>query len=172
MSKILHYFKTTSPQGDGNTRSASAPNAIRKLFQNHIPARGRKRLFAIVQKGFCLLFQNHIPVRGRKLHNQQRLRRSDGDFKTTSPQGDGNFLKRFVPRSTPSFQNHIPARGRKLRHDVYPLSKEHNFKTTSPQGDGNSPTRSFPPLTGRPFQNHIPARGRKRFLCCDERHSP
>ena len=40
-------------------------------------------------------------------------------FKTTSPQGDGNFGQTDESLSSgPLFQNHIPARGRKLDHPL------------------------------------------------------
>ena len=59
------HFKTTSPQGDGNACTATV-TALLLIFQNHIPARGRKRFIP---------FQ--VPHEGN-------------NFKTTSPQGDGN----------------------------------------------------------------------------------
>ena len=83
------------------------------------------------------------------------------DFKTTSPQGDGNLASYFSISVISKFQNHIPARGRKpclvfLHQCHFKISKPHprkgtetlhngqynelplHFKTTSPQGDGNS----------------------------------
>ena len=36
------YFKTISPQGDGNVFSPVSRNGTTRLFQNHIPVRGRK----------------------------------------------------------------------------------------------------------------------------------
>ena len=36
------------------------------------------------------------------------------NFKTISPQGDGNLERHAVHRQNERFQNHIPARGRKL----------------------------------------------------------
>ena len=131
------------------------------------------------------LFQNHIPARGRKPTAPIELMRNFGYFKTTSPQGDGNNqwnlplsqkllnFKTISPQGDGNtffsetrtrlvrFQNHIPARGRKP-HGRKPennsddfISKPHPrkgtettsygfasarmkpyFKTTSPQGDG------------------------------------
>ena len=85
-------------------------------FQNHIPARGRKPH----SRNPCkqqMLFQNHIPARGRKQSaSAPNAIRKEKNFKTTSPQGDGNFY--FISSDTTTaraiFQNHIPARGRKL----------------------------------------------------------
>ena len=61
-------FKTISPQGDGNNLSIELIILRLFVFQNHIPARGRKLFRATAQ---------NTPI----------LR----DFKTISPQGDGNY---------------------------------------------------------------------------------
>ena len=164
-------------------------------FQNDIPARGRK-LASKKQHPLerNIKFQNHIPARGRKRADNGRKiwNVSNGNFKTISPQGDGNTSTAFLPSSQgiskpyprkgtetitecvvckliPEFQNHIPARGRK--HGVnfllfmLPIN---NFKTTSPQGDGNFHKVKHNLLNRVIFQNHIPARGRKhhaRRMC-------
>ena len=60
------------------------------------------------------------------------------NFKTTSPQGDGNHVPTTLPHTVDKFQNHIPARGRK---QTIPLRLRAGEKL---------------------FQNHIPVRGRKR----------
>ena len=80
-------------------------------------------------------FQNHIPARGRK-PTALLLMIFFMNFKTTSPQGDGNLLTGALRRLEQVFQNHIPARGRKPK---------------------NCNQRTFLKV----FQNHIPARGRK-----------
>ena len=98
--------------------SHAAQGSQTQGFQNHIPARGRKHVGIgcnIAQplqiskphprKGtettprHPLLrihgrkFQNHIPARGRKqLHDIPFFESTDVNFKTTSPQGDGNTL--------------------------------------------------------------------------------
>ena len=83
------YFKTTSPQGDGNQLSnIVSTNCV--LFQNHIPARGRKQTIPLRLRAGEKLFQNHIPARGRKQHHIQHNLQMGNNFKTTSPQGDGN----------------------------------------------------------------------------------
>ena len=45
-------FKTTSPQGDGNTSELSRSPYITRQFQNHIPARGRKPCLQILRTLF------------------------------------------------------------------------------------------------------------------------
>ena len=95
-----------------------------------------------------------------KLYSETVKRTSN--FKTISPQGDGNAQYDIHASSTGSFQNHIPARGRKLLLDdaeegtlgtiskpyprkgtetiagINPNRRSHvyNFKTISPQGNG------------------------------------
>ena len=130
-------------------------------FQNHIPARGRKPGSAICNCRENTTFQNHIPSRGRKLHKPRRsfeLFRFQNhipargrkllrirfaraflivNFKTTSPQGDGNSsLILSIISHLVIFQNHIPARGRKLERkkdfvDLFlRISKPHPRKGT------------------------------------------
>ena len=67
-----------------------------------------------------------------------QLDRLSENFKTISPQGDGNRKHRALVNTYPQFQNHIPARGRK-QFLLYKTTNNpiHNFKTISPQGDGN-----------------------------------
>ena len=84
------HFKTISPQGDGNNVKQWDCIYI-SIFQNHIPARGRKRN-SCTENHRVIPFQNHIPARGRKHLNLTRV------------------------KDTNTFQNHIPARGRKLEH--------------------------------------------------------
>ena len=48
------YFKTISPQGDGNYVIVCIFNCVLQLFQNHIPARGRKQSSA----SYCNSSQN------------------------------------------------------------------------------------------------------------------
>ena len=84
------------------------------------------------------------------LNQQNEL---DINFKTTSPQGDGNTFY-MCPRKTTLFNY---------------------FKTTSPQGDGNNAVKRQLRTSSTIFQNHIPARGRKLHHCglkgCNQRIS-
>ena len=160
-----------------------------RSFQNHIPVRGRKQALSFeVSPPRLTLFQNHIPVRGRKRTCAEAKVCFFHDFKTISPQGDGNQGANFFATEddTMLFQNHIPVRGRKLcpqRHTIIgcaDISKPYprkgtetggrwlfglypsHFKTISPQGDGNTFLRSLERrLFSEKFQNHIPVRGRK-----------
>ena len=61
----IYYFKTISPQGDGNSERFSQ-SCLFCTFQNHIPARGRKLAPPKLISVFVGIFQNHIPARGRK----------------------------------------------------------------------------------------------------------
>ena len=83
-------------------------------------------------------FQNHIPARGRKQLKISGVTSNPlQNFKTTSPQGDGNFIPYLddIPIGA-LFQNHIPARGRKpcIHADnsccCNPISKPHPRKGT------------------------------------------
>ena len=104
-------------------------------FQNHIPARGRK-LSTSKQCPKSLIFQNHIPARGRKRKKVINLIAQLLNFKTISPQGDGNRdghskltdirISKPYPRKGTETLKIIP-----VRHPCI------HFKTISPQGDGN-----------------------------------
>ena len=89
------------------------PPSERIRFQNHIPARGRKHELDRFHFHLKNSFQNHIPARGRKLPHSPLASIGDQNFKTISPQGDGNI------------KSH--GNGTHFNH----------FKTISPQGDGN-----------------------------------
>ena len=116
--------------------SRAAQGSQTQGFQNHIPARGRKRLVSGHKTTGICLFQNHIPARGRKPHRRaHHPADQEVHFKTTSPQGDGN------------------------RQLLTIVSRSSYFKTTSPQGDGNFKMIRIP-CDQTLFQNHIPARGR------------
>ena len=130
-------------------------------FQNHIPARGRKRRRLRPIRTIWITISKPHPRKGTETFINRYFTHKTFHFKTTSPQGDGNFV---VLTSTVLlfclFQNHIPARGRKLLKEVFSTEEKTNFKTTSPQGDGN---RGIPKIFVcfiLLFQNHIPARGR------------
>ena len=133
------YFKTTSPQGDGNIRVYSTLYLFGTLFQNHIPARGRKQVLYDVHDKDLLRFQNHIPARGRKPALNILSMLFEIISKPHPRKGTETHIYRGSYNNQPiKFQNHIPARGRK----PYPTSLPSpqvpaNFKTTSPQGDGN-----------------------------------
>ena len=83
-------------------------------------------------------FQNHIPARGRKLPLVARDDFDCVDFKTISPQGDGNrvFLSRSL-RAEIHFKTISPqGDGNHFGEDAF-IRLDGNFKTISPQGDGN-----------------------------------
>ena len=162
---ISGYFKTTSPQGDGNQCDKKHATAFHADFKTTSPQGDGNTRCPAIGSSCIVSFQNHIPARGRKHWKIQVSADNTRHFKTTSPQGDGN--PDHDDRTTVSyhkFQNHIPARGRKLEIILHTavglvISKPHprkgtettnlsmigsnvrgrNFKTTSPQGDGNPP---------------------------------
>ena len=131
-------FKTTSPQGDGNHKENSF-DVTDLIFQNHIPARGRKHHLHTAYR----LWYTHIskphprkgtetpilrsnqhwriaiskphPRKGTETLKNTPFKNKNQNFKTTSPQGDGNKLEAFLI-----------------------MIFSYNFKTTSPQGDGNT----------------------------------
>ena len=153
-------FKTISPQGDGNTARLAdcGENLIiskpypRKgtetilypilfipmtIFQNHIPARGRKHVVHRVESVVHVIISKPYPRKGTE---------TIGRLITTIP----NIISKPYPRKgTETCEN--------VRSSDVGLS---NFKTISPQGDGND--MFFAPFneTKLQFQNHIPARGR------------
>ena len=155
--------------------NTSAPqNGILSQTQQGIPPQG---------------FQNHIPARGRKrLSTYFTPARCASDFKTISPQGDGNTTARAIPPVAFLISKPYPRKGTETTESRSRSPQEaQHFKTISPQGDGNEQvTPSFARLrviiskpyprkgteTALPasradpssiFQNHIPVRGRKRF---------
>ena len=93
------HFKTISPQGDGNITHL-VDGEIVHVFQNHIPARGRK--------------QCPTPTVGTSEHPY---------FKTISPQGDGNssaivksstsrlLISKPYPRKGTERTSSLPCRG-------------------------------------------------------------
>ena len=84
------YFKTISPQGDGNTCSSHCSTVKSLKISKPYPRKGTETLSC------C-----HDTASGRK------------HFKTISPQGDGNLNEICHCDFCFLFQNHIPARGRK-----------------------------------------------------------
>ena len=159
-------FKTISPQGDGNAVNGPRLKSRACGFQNHIPARGRKplreecnilfcianiskpyprkgtetcRLSGVVSARIWRNFKTISPQGDGNCSRYNRRRCLRRNFKTISPQGDGNIWRSTCLQSRSLFQNHIPARGRKLTCFVFGRST--NVKE---------------------FQNHIPARGRKQ----------
>ena len=129
--------------------NASAPqNGISSQTQQGIPPQG---------------FQNHIPARGRKHGTHDApVCREERNFKTISPQGDGNYcqtghtpeiiiISKPYPRKGTETQSTVveqiiinmiskpyPRKGTETRHSPPTLGRcSSDFKTISPQGDGN-----------------------------------
>ena len=110
-------FKTTSPQGDGNRGSSFAYTHESRISKPH-PRKGTETCFGFM--GISRFWNN---------------------FKTISPQGDGNaFWGAKSPFSDFISKPH-PRKGTETYDHRIPLqSKDRNFKTTSPQEDGNNGT--------------------------------
>ncbi len=93
---LLWFFRTYSPQGDGNFSNflSNKINMI-NVFQNLFPARGRKPIGVHIMQA---------------TNNHQQF------FRTYSPQGDGNTSHCLSSHLVMAivFQNLFPARGRKL----------------------------------------------------------
>ena len=130
----------------GRENTSAPQNGISSQTQQGIPPQG---------------FQNHIPARGRKLFESKILGRERHDFKTISPQGDGNrFSPTFIAFFTSYFKTISPQGDGNTYVSPFGMSRTSYFKTISPQGDGNDPAPEGLPISSL-FQNHIPARGRK-----------
>ena len=114
----IHNFKTISPQGDGNAVNGPRLKSRACGFQNHIPARGRKPLREECNILFCIAnISKPYPRKGTETCRLSGVvsARIWRNFKTISPQGDGNLSE----------------------SRMFSSSGEQDFKTISPQGDGN-----------------------------------
>ena len=135
---ISGYFKTTSPQGDGNQCDKKHATAFHADFKTTSPQGDGNTRCPAIGSSCIVSFQNHIPARGRKPCSRVSIYCRNIDFKTTSPQGDGNIGRyKYLPI--------IPA-----------ISKPHPRKGTETVENTNCCGQA-----NCRFQNHIPARGRK-----------
>ena len=142
--------RISKPYPRKGTETVAVAPVIRRSrhrFQNHIPARGRKRLMKFTLITFFMISKPY-PRKGTETSIfvciRENLRKN---FKTISPQGDGNhvvcigngdidlYFKTISPQGD---GNYVDRKG-----SLIPSS---HFKTISPQGDGNnyeSPWYSF-----------------------------
>jgi len=165
------FFRTYSPQGDGNNCDLVACNCEKSnVFQNLFPARGRKRFRNLLLKRICVFasFSEPIPRKGTETAD---LVIAQDDYK-------GCFSEPIPRKGTEttlvasilllvvhtSFSEPIPRKGTETLPCQKPLGLPLAwfFRTYSPQGDGNPVdhlhiVRSYI----RVFQNLFPARGRK-----------
>ena len=137
-------FQNTNPERGRKLGIAFGDSFKRiAIFQNTNPERGRKpALTAVTSSGSTVQFQNTNPERGRK-HPlpSQRPSRTAPDFRTQTPNGDGNTCARRTIKTSLC-----------------------NFRTQTPKGDGNlqGPTiYAAPCWASLLFQNTNPERGRK-----------
>ena len=106
-------FQNHIPARGRKLRHSSAGAHCQSAFQNHIPARGRKHCLGNLILKFYVISKPH-PRKGTETPITRPSELKDPDFKTTSPQGDGNCGDTHFPCLWIfQFQNHIPARGRK-----------------------------------------------------------
>ena len=105
-----------------------------------------------------------ISPQGDGNHHHQSPRKMIVNFKTISPQGDGNSNEVSSNTADPlkQFQNHIPARGRKQSaKGIVSVAVNVISKPYPRKGTETIPHRLSCVRVGNQFQNHIPARGRK-----------
>jgi len=119
---IMQFFRTYSPQGDGNLSGLSLKSFLFRLcFSEPIPRKGTETVMCFLLGGVVL---------------------NGWFFRTYSPQGDGNIigLNQKAMGIRIVFQNLFPARGRKpvkRGRPRTPITITAFFRTYSPQGDGN-----------------------------------
>ena len=132
------------------------------MFQITNPARGRKRRLQLLQRLIHVKFQITNPARGRKQSNHERdLLDITQCFKSQTPQGDGNFVKK-VPQlwDIAKVSNHKPRKGTETgREDLLAKYLENRFKSQTPQGDGNNGRLVFLICFGVIVSNHKPRKG-------------
>ena len=139
------YFRTRTPNGDGNEKAPHRKPAVHAVFQNTNPERGRK-LIAIppIHLSTSLQFQNTNPERGRKRRATRRKRHSRHlNFRTRTPKGDGNLA----------------------RYDANMRSARH-FRTRTPKGDGNARFAArYLSLAAAAISEHEPRKGTETGAC-------
>jgi len=114
---VLTFFRTYSPQGDGNYIAYFLVLDAGVVFQNLFPARGRKLSTTplpvyITWKGFS----EPIPRKGTETYIIQEgdSQRQAMFFRTYSPQGDGNVISVCpcpLTSNLSSFSEPIPRKG-------------------------------------------------------------
>ena len=112
--ELFHWsISKPYPRKGTETDHAHTPQPKRCQFQNHIPARGRK-LYWKATINVLRNISKPYPRKGTEIRNSGGTNKKLFNFKTISPQGDGN------------------------RHHQTPYQQaQDHFKTISPQGDGN-----------------------------------
>ena len=127
--------------------NASAPqNGISSQTQQGIPPQG---------------FQNHIPARGRKHFLLVHDKSSYTNFKTISPQGDGNLVKRATRKQILCISKPYPRKGTETILGCWDFSLFSSISKPYPRKGTETSHHSYGEHHKRSFQNHIPARGRK-----------
>ena len=73
------YFKTISPQGDGNPSSHKTCQTFSVHFKTISPQGDGNFQADVIFIRACQLFQNHIPARGRSVSPASPARAGEGD---------------------------------------------------------------------------------------------
>ena len=113
---IWTYFKTISPQGDGNSDSEPLKVAHgREIFQNHIPVRGRKRDIGALYMGVIRIISKPYPRKGTETITRRLIPTLPLPISKPYPR-KGTETRTVVSHviNMKRFQNHIPARGRSV----------------------------------------------------------
>ena len=184
----VYYFKTTSPQGDGNQQQSADVNNVVLISKPH-PRKGTETCTITYPKFMIKHFKTTSPQGDGNILQWTFSGSCSYNFKTTSPQGDGNWnpiqhtdINGVISKPHPrkgtetnieiilslkrqKFQNHIPARGRKLHDEPSYTSAASDISKPHPRkGTETNRMLEIEPLKLK-FQNHILARGRKQTGC-------
>ena len=108
------YFKTISPQGDGNSKRCASTASSKDIISKPYPRKGTETsLLRLDNKISPVLFQNHIPARGRKPKPDGPYKYNERKFQNHIPARGRKQVPGGNKDENNVFQNHIPARGRK-----------------------------------------------------------
>ena len=158
-------FKTTSPQGDGNIHSRCSSNDRNWILKPH-PRKGTETIIVIkipsvnsrilkphprkgtetavptiYARAIGVILKPH-PRKGTETTHIARILVANlaQNFKTTSPQGDGNccLSPPSYGGSTFHFKTTSPQGDGNSVSPLWIACRRSDFKTISPQGDGNS----------------------------------
>ena len=135
----LNTFRISKPypRKGTETRSPSSSSSSSGLFQNHIPARGRKPNRTNMFDHHNKTISKPYPRKGTETRSILVYALLFVNFKTISPQGDGNIHQDCISAQETTISKPYPRKGTETRSCAH---------------DG---------ISSIPFQNHIPARGRK-----------
>ena len=92
----------------------------------------------VLEHGFAAKRRENASAPQNGISSQTQQGIPPQDFKTISPQGDGNYLTDHFQWYHIHISKPYPRKGTETQSNTSPKSKTfYNFKTISPQGDGN-----------------------------------